>query len=143
MSAEVYQVLFESKTFWPRAARPDGLAVINTRHDSVVVFDHVVDGQHPKSELIGLKFLGNCEVGWNEWNDLSGCVHSQKLVRGLMTPNVEGNRRADEIFDKLEERAGGVRLTVRFRPGVTANAITPDNAYCAMRAVGIGRLRRA
>ena len=75
MPAKIYQVLFESKTFWPLAARPDKLAVIDAGHDGVKVFDHVIDSQHPKSELIGLQFLGNCEVSWDEWNDLTGCVH--------------------------------------------------------------------
>ncbi|MBE9064456.1 hypothetical protein IQ256_26235 [cf. Phormidesmis sp. LEGE 11477] len=63
MPAKIYQILFESKTFWPLAVWPDRFAVLNTGHNSVVVFDHVIDSQHPQPKLLGLKLFWNYEVG--------------------------------------------------------------------------------
>jgi hypothetical protein len=93
MPAEVYQVLFESETLRPLAARPDALAVRHTGHDSVVVFDDVVDRQHPKSKFLCLQFLWNGEVGWDERNDLGASIHSRDSCVDRLMPNDSLHRR--------------------------------------------------
>jgi hypothetical protein len=69
MPPEIDQVLFEREAIGPLATRPDGLAVIGTGHDGIVVLDHVVHRQHPESEFGSLELLGNFEIGRDEWGD--------------------------------------------------------------------------
>jgi len=79
MPAQVDEVLLQSEAFGPLASRPDRSAVIKAGHHSVEIFDYIVDGQHPKAELLGLKLLWNREVAWNEGNGECRCIHGRVL----------------------------------------------------------------
>ena len=69
MPTKVYQILFKRKPNGPIRTRDQTLGIsemINARHHGIIVFDQIVNAQHPQSELICHQLERNGEVVVNQ-----------------------------------------------------------------------------